>query len=124
MAEDISPILAVEEKRRAALDSNDADTLGGLLLEDLVHIHNNGMAEGREAYLDRIRSGTVRYLNLQVSKFTVRRHGQSAIADGQISFDLELPNGSRRTFESHFMQAWVETADGWRLGGYASAPLA
>jgi hypothetical protein len=121
--QDHGPLLAAEEQRRTAIMANDADTLDRLLTDDFVYIHSNGLVEGRDGYLGRIRSGATRYVDLQVKSFTVRRYPGTAIADGEVFFTYELANGSGGAVKAHFLAAWVETADGWRLGGYGSTML-
>ena len=123
MTEDIAPIVAAEERRRAALNGNDAEALATVLSDDLVYIHSNGLAEGREAYLDRVRSGPGRYQNLTVANFTVRRNGSSAICDGQVSFEYAVPNHRPVVVKAHFLAVWKEEAGDWRLAGYASPSI-
>lgn len=120
MAEDIAPIVAADEKRRAAINANDAAALAPLLAEDLVYIHSNGLTEGREAYLDRVRSGPGRYQNLKVSDFTVRRRGDSAVCDGAVCFEYGAPGGKPIVVDARFLAVWRRDGDAWRLAGYAS----
>ena len=120
MAEDIAPIVAADEKRRAAINANDAAALAPLLAEDLIYIHSNGLAEGRAAYLDRVRSGPGRYQNLNVSDFTVRRNGASAICDGAVRFEYVVEGRTPLVVKAHFLAVWRQDGETWRLAGYAS----
>ena len=90
------------------------------LSADLIYIHSNGLAEGREAYLDRVRSGPGRYRNLAVSNFRVRRDGATAICDGVVSFEYAPPKGSVIAVKAHFLAVWKLEGEAWRLAAYAS----
>jgi uncharacterized protein (TIGR02246 family) len=124
MTEDIAPVVVAEERRRAAINANDPEALARLLSEDLVYIHSNGLAEGREAYLDRVRSGPGRYGNLAVSGFTARRAGPSAICDGEVRFEYAVPGRPPIAVKAHFLAVWKEEEAGaWRLAAYASPSI-
>jgi len=123
MIEDIAPIVAADEARRAALNANDADALAPLLAEDLVYIHSNGLVDGRQAYIDRVRAGPGRYGNLTVSKFTVRRNGSTAICDGEVRFEHAVPGKKGIVIHAHFLAVWREEGGVWRLAGYASPAI-
>ena len=122
MAEDIAPVVAAEERRRAAMNANDAEALAPLLSDDLIYIHSNGLAEGREAYLARIRTGPGRYQNLTVTDFRVRRDGGTAICDGGASFEFVQPTGAMIRVKAHFLAVWKLEGGAWRLAAYASPP--
>jgi ketosteroid isomerase-like protein len=120
LTEDIAPIVQADERRRAAVNANDADALAPLFAEDLIYIHSSGRAETRDAYLARVRSGQGRYGNLVVSNFTVRRKGATAICDGDVRFEYAKPDKPTKVIEAHFLAIWREEAGAWRLAGYAS----
>jgi ketosteroid isomerase-like protein len=123
MAEDIAPILAAEEKRRAAALANDADAMEALMTDDFVYVHSNGLVEGRDGYCGRIRTAASTYLTLTITDYRVRRHGSSATADGKVVFTYQPANGPVGTVKAHCLQSWIETKDGWKLVGYGSTPL-
>jgi ketosteroid isomerase-like protein len=118
-----TPVLAMEDRRCAAINANDADALEALLTDDFVYIHGNGFAEGKAAYVDRMRSGDVRYQRLETRDVRARRHGGCVILDGAVEFGYARSDGVSGVMRALFMATWVETAAGWRLAGYASTPL-
>jgi ketosteroid isomerase-like protein len=123
VSEDIAPIVAADERRRAALNANDADALGALLSEDLVYIHSNGLVDRRQAYIDRVRAGPGRYRNLTVKDFRVRRDGGAAICDGEVRFDHGVEGGPTIKVHAHFLAIWKLEGGAWRLAGYASPAI-
>jgi ketosteroid isomerase-like protein len=120
VSEDIAPIVAADERRRAIMNANDADSLGALLSEDLVYIHSNGLVDGKQSYIDRVRAGPGRYRNLTVKDFRVRRNGSTAICDGEVRFEHGVPGGKTIVVHAHFLAIWRDEGGTWRLAGYAS----
>jgi ketosteroid isomerase-like protein len=120
LTEDIAPIVAADERRRAIMNANDADSLGALLSEDLVYIHSNGLVDGKQSYIDRVRAGPGRYRNLTVKDFKVRRNGSTAICDGEVRFEHGVPGGKTIVVHAHFLAIWRDEGGTWRLAGYAS----
>lgn len=116
-------VLAMEARRRAAICANDPDTLEALLTDDFVYIHGTGFAEGKAPYVDRLRSGGVRYQRLETRDVRARRHAGCVILDGAVEFGYVRADGVSGTMRALFMATWVETSEGWRLAGYASTPL-
>ena len=123
MSEDIAPIIAADERRRAALNANDADALAALLSEDLVYIHSNGLVDDRKAYVDRVRAGPGRYSNLTVKDFKVRRDGGTAVCDGEVSFEHGMEGRAPIKVHAHFLAIWKLEGGTWRLAGYASPAI-
>ncbi|MFC3173489.1 nuclear transport factor 2 family protein [Novosphingobium bradum] len=120
---DIAPILAAEARREAGMNANDAEAIGRLLSTDLVYIHANGLAEGREAYLARLRLATGRYRDLVVTGFTARRDGRIAISQGDVRFVREDTGLPPVAVHAHFLAVWRNESGTWRLLAYASPPL-
>jgi ketosteroid isomerase-like protein len=123
VSEDIAPIVAADERRRAALNANDADALAALLSEDLVYIHSNGLVDDRKGYVDRVRAGPGRYSNVTVKAFRARRDGGTAVCDGKVSFDHGLPGKTPMKIHAHFLAIWKLEGGAWRLAGYASPAI-
>lgn len=123
MSEDIAPIVAADEARRAALNANDADALAPLLSEELVYIHSNGLVDDKAAYVDRVRAGPGRYGNVTVKGFRVRRDGATAICDGEVNFEHGLAGREPMRIHAHFLSVWKLEGSTWRLAGYASPAI-
>lgn len=110
------PALLAEDKRRAALIANDVGTLGALMAPGLVYVHSTGGRDSRESYLDSIRSGALRYLEVNFSDLQVHPlPGQAAIVTGRMKAAIHRL-GQDREVLSHFMTVWACGADQqWRL---------
>ena len=56
-------ILALEDRRCAAMTGADADALAAMLHDDLVYTHSSGVVDDKASYLGAIRSGRTRPLS-------------------------------------------------------------
>lgn len=120
---DTAPVLDMEARRLEALCANDPDAVAALLTDDFVYTHATGFSEGKTAYIDRMRSRSVRYHGLETRDVKARRYGGCVILDGISKLGYARSDGASGVIHSLFMATWVETASGWRLAGYASTPI-
>lgn len=114
-------VLAADDARFAALLAGDVARLEQLLDPGCTYTHNSGLFEGREAYLERIRAGRVRYLSMQRHDVAVRLYGPTAVVTGYvIAQSRTFPDGVLHDRDTHFLAVWVEDRDQWRMVAYAS----
>ena len=117
--------LRVQEKSRcAALMAGDADALDAMLTDDLVHIHLNGKADGKHAYLAGVRDA-YRFHALSRGDLTIRVYGDFAVMTGTLSQQLEvLASGQMLDVRAMTTQTWLRQDGAWRLNTCHNAPLA
>ena len=110
-------VLQAEEKRRTALVANDAEALAPLMAPELVYVHSTGGRDNRQSYLESLRSGTLRYLEVTFSDLQVHElPGQTAIVTGRMKAAI-IRHGQALEVNSHFMTVWARDERGqpWRL---------
>lgn len=118
-------VLAADRAWLDALLAGDAAAVEKLMSPDCRYVHNSGHAEGRAAYIARIRAGRVRYLMLERHDVEVRVYGIAATMTGYIlGSSLTLPERRLHDRDAHFIATWVTTSAGWRLVAYASTKRA
>ncbi|MGD9952223.1 MAG: nuclear transport factor 2 family protein [Burkholderiales bacterium] len=92
---DAKEILALEERRYAAMLAADMGALEPLVHEDLVYTHSSGVVDGKASWLESMRSGRTRYRSVQRADEKVRVHGDAALVTGRATLEVEI-GGSRR----------------------------
>ncbi|HEX7982520.1 MAG TPA: nuclear transport factor 2 family protein [Duganella sp.] len=117
-----SPILALEDRRCAALLSADVAELTRLFADDLLWIHGSGKSDGKTGMLDNIGSGRTKYLRIESSQRKVRFFGDIAFVDGAVAMELNLA-GEIKQVNSRFTICWARTADDWQIIHWQSTPL-
>lgn len=107
-------IEAAERRRCAALTAGDADALGALMADDLVHIHGNGHMDDKTAYLDGFRN-RFRFHRVERGALKIRVRGDVAIVNGPLTQAVSV-NGVDAINEitAVVTQSWVRGADGWK----------
>jgi ketosteroid isomerase-like protein len=115
-------ILALEDKRYAAMLAGDAKTLEGLFHDELIYTHSSGVSDTKTSYLDALRSGKVRYRKVNRSGERVRFCGDAALVTGRAVLEAEI-NGQAQTLNVSFLNVWTRTAAGWKFAGWQSTRL-
>ena len=123
-ADDLAALATREGERCAALMRGDADTLDAMLAADLVHIHLNGKADGRAAYLAGVRDAYT-FRALTRGDLNIRCYGDFAVMTGTLSQQLEV-RATGEIMHVHAMttQTWLRRDGHWMLNTCHNAPLA
>ncbi|KUP90755.1 nuclear transport factor 2 family protein [Tritonibacter horizontis] len=120
---DCAALQAREHARCAALMAGDAEALDPMLADDLVHIHLNGMADGKASYLAGVRDA-YRFRGLSRGDLTIRSYGDFAVMTGPLSQQLEvLSTGQVMDVRAMTTQTWLRQSGEWVLNTCHSTPL-
>lgn len=103
--------LRAEDARYAAQTGNDFDRMQSLFGNDLVYIHSSSLVDDKSAYIDSMRSGTVRYRVMRYSDVQVRIFGCVALITGNGDFDVTV-NGQDMAVQLRFHSIWAQRANG------------
>lgn len=124
--EDRQTIAALDTAYQAAVERNDADSMGRILHEDMILVVGRGIVVTREELLRLARAGEYQYEH-QVEEEgtqTVRLYGENtAIVTALLWLKGRGPDGpfDRRLW---FSDTYVRTAEGWRYAfGQSSIAL-
>ncbi len=100
-----------EDARYAAQMANDFDAMQRLFGEDLVYIHSSAAVDDKAAYIDSMRSGTVRYRVMRRNAVTVRTFGCLAILSGNADYDVTV-KGQELAVPLRFHAIWAKREGG------------
>ena len=115
-------ILALEEKRCAAMTANDIAALEKLFHDELIYTHSSAVVDTRASYLDVLKSGHTRYHSVQRSDEKVRVYGDSALVTGRAIIDVTV-RGEKKHLDTRFLDVWTKTPQGWKFIGWQSTKL-
>jgi len=105
----------LENKRWQLLLRGDAEALTDLVSDDLQFVHSSGLRDGKQQYLDAVRTGAVIYRSEESRIETVVPLGdQSFIASGAVKMTATV-RGTERNLHSLFMVVWRREQETWRL---------
>jgi ketosteroid isomerase-like protein len=102
---------AAEDARYVAQTGDDFAALARLLGDDLVYIHSSAVVDDKAAYIDSMRSGTVKYRVMRRSDVKVRTYGCIALMTGNADFDVTV-KGQELSVQLRFHSVWAKRPDG------------
>ena len=115
-------ILALEDRRYAAMTSNDLAALEALFHEDMLYVHSTGVVDTKASYLQALQSGKTRYEAAKRMDERVRLLGDTALVTGTAKFDVFV-NGTSKALNLCFLNVWTKTPSGWKFIGWQSCSL-
>ena len=112
----LEEIRLLEKTRFAAMMSGDIAALSALLDDDLIYVHSNGRADGKNEYLDSLRQGQIGYLDISVSSDRYWQAGACFVLLQFVSARMRLGADAEPVERSlTLMSVWRRAASGWRL---------
>ena len=116
--------LVAERRFFDALLTADTRGLGSVLSDDFVLIDVVGGSEiPRQALLEAIGSGQLRFESVDVLDSRVRVHGPAAIVTGQTRMSGRF-DGAPFAAHSRYTHVFIEQEDRWRLVAAQGTPIA
>jgi ketosteroid isomerase-like protein len=115
-------ILALEDKRCAAMTGRDAEALAALLHDELVYTHSSAVVDDKASYVEAIRSGKTRYHSIKRSEERVRAYGDTAFVTGRAEIEVDV-NGQHKSLRLRYLDAWTRTPRGWKFVAWQSTGI-
>jgi hypothetical protein len=118
--------LIAEEQRRQAMLGGDIAALDALLSEGLVYVHSTGGRDSKTTYLDKLASGSLKYLTLSFEDLQVHAAGPGEMVTGRMSAEVVI-GGQSKAIRSLFLTVWMpepgaDGRQGLRMLAYQGAP--
>jgi ketosteroid isomerase-like protein len=116
-------VLAVEDRRFAAMLHSDTAALRALLADDLAYTHTTGSKQDRTEFLRSIGTGELRYTAIEPSERVVRLMGRDgAVVVGRSNMKV-LVGGQLRVLSIRYLAVYRREPNGWQLLAWQSTVL-
>ena len=115
-------ILALEDKRYAAMIAKDEKALADLFADDLIYVHSSGLVDTKASYIAAIRSGKFDYRKCDRFEEKARIYGDTALVTGRAVFEAVV-EGNPRTLRLRYLNVWIKNGATWKFTGWQSCPL-
>ena len=115
-------ILALEDRRYAAMTTSDLAALEALFHDEMIYTHSSAVVDTKASYLEALRSGKTRYKAAKRFEEKVRFAGDAALVTGRAEFEVEL-NGAPKSLRLRFLNVWTKTPAGWKFVAWYSCAL-
>jgi ketosteroid isomerase-like protein len=116
-------VLKREEARLQAMVKVDLAALEDVLADDLTYIHASGDADTKREFIDSIRSGRLKYKQLDREGVAVRVYGDAAVVTGRGHFQVRSGENDLDV-RLLFTDVYVRRGGKWRMVAWQSTRLA
>ncbi len=125
MSADIATaIKAAEQKRCAAMLSNDNAALADLLDPRLQFHHATGAVDNKDAYLAKMAGGRIQYDAIHWSEENVISLGEdAAVLTGKMNTDVRV-EGVEKGLVNRVTTVWSLNGGAWQMVAFQSTPIA
>lgn len=114
-------IRRLEDQRYGAVLAGDVDTFERLCHPQLVYTHSGGNRDSLEAYVDKLRTGSVRYHRIDHTSEKITVIGTTALVNLRMQADLTV-NGTFLQMENSALAVWVNEGGSWKFIAYQATP--
>jgi ketosteroid isomerase-like protein len=115
-------IVALEDRRYAAMIAVDEAGLADCFSDDLIYVHSSGVVDTKAGYIAAIKGGKYRYKKCDRFEEKVRIYGSTALVSGRAVFEVDV-DGAPRTLRLRYLNVWADSGKGWKFVGWQSCPL-
>jgi hypothetical protein len=119
--DDAQVVLALEQRRCAAIGAGDTATLRALLTDDYAHVHMTGATDDCAGHL---RAVSERPREVIRGELTVRVYGELAVLTGQQINRSRSADGSVTDVTAFCHQVAVKVGEDWRFACGQLTPMA
>ena len=112
-------ITELEDGLQEALMGPDLDWFEKHWSPDALYVHLSGGVDGRDAFIERLRSKATVYNSRETGDVTIRRFGDAAIVTGWSKIDI-LVKGTQKLLDSRFTRVYVKSGGQWLLASNQS----
>lgn len=90
------------------------DSLQAALDDRLMFVHSNGWVENKQEFIQDVKSGKLRYTNIQVIEATARVYPSTAIVTGKGKFQVTL-EGNNLELTLSYTEVYIQKEGKWLL---------
>jgi len=115
-------VLQMEEARVQAMLAGNLPVLNEFLSADLTYVHSGGQLETKSEFIERLKTGHLRYRRLDREEVRARVYGETAVITGRAHVEVDA-DGEKRAFEIRFLDVWVRQNGRWQMVAWESTRL-
>ena len=106
------------------MENGDLDRLEQIFSPDFTYVHRNGLSEGRDPYLSRLRTGEVSYGPAVRDDVELRLYEGSAVMTGRLRMEIRYASGRAPSkLDNRFLAIWIDFGGTWRLVAWSSTAI-
>lgn len=107
-------VLDLSKKKFGWMIRMQYDSLQSALDDRLMFVHSNGWVENKQEFIQDMKSGKLRYTNIQVLEATARLYPSTAIVTGKGKFQVIL-DGNNLELTLSYTEVYIQKDGKWLL---------
>jgi hypothetical protein len=112
-------ILEQEDGLQRALMAADLEWFERNWMADAIYVHLSGGVDGRQEFIERLRSRATVYNARETGDVVIRQYGDSAVVTGWSKIDI-LVKGVQKLLDTRFTRMYVRVDGRWLLASNQS----
>jgi ketosteroid isomerase-like protein len=116
-------IKQAEKDWAKGITSNDLALLQAVLADDLIYTHSDGVVDTKAGYIDKIRSGKLKYVVCDHEQMDVRLYTSFALLTARVSVKA-ISDGNEVNNKLALLHVYVKRKGKWEMVAHQSARLA
>jgi ketosteroid isomerase-like protein len=122
---DEQEVLKVQQSRLAAAQAQDIAALERMVADELQYCHTTGAIDTKASYLDTVRTGRIRWVEVKPSGMKARVYGNTAVVTGRL--DQKITTGANATptdMAIRTIDIYVKRDGRWQLTDFQASSIA
>ena len=111
-----------ETRRFEAVVRGDIGALDDILSDDLSYTHATGVYETKAEFIDKLRSGQLKYESLTPEDMRVRVYDTTGVVTGVARVKVQV-KGESLSFQLRFTDVYVKKGDRWQMVAWHATRL-
>jgi hypothetical protein len=107
-------VLELSKKKFQWMTRSQLDSLGVVLDDQLMFVHSNGWTETKKEFIDDIKSGKLKYTQIEVQEASIRMFDKTAVVIGKGKFQVIL-EGAPLDINLYYTEVYVYKNRKWLL---------
>jgi hypothetical protein len=122
---DEQEVLKVQQVRLAAAQAQDVAALERMIADELQYCHTTGAIDTKTSYLDTVRTGRIRWVEVKPSGMKARVYGNTAVVTGRL--DQKITTGANPApteMAIRTIDIYVKRDGRWQLTDFQASSIA
>jgi len=107
-------LIKSDQQRHNALLASDTDALDALFTDDVIYLHSSGVIDNKQVYLDGLKQGKTKYLQIDYQPAEYRVFNGFALILGKVAMQL-LIEGAEKEVRALIISTWRFENHRWRM---------
>lgn len=122
MSDAAAEIRALENRRYEATVAGDLDELDRLFADSCSYTHSNGSIDTKASYLESLRSGRLRYRQMERLQEDITVYDATAVVQTRVRLHITA-GGEDRTINGQATITWAKVGGAWKFVAWQSTPV-